>query len=62
MSEYTSTARTQAEARALEMWPERLHLGKWDGIKIDAERALLIQRQAFAMGAQWALDEREGGE
>lgn len=45
-----------ASKRAAEMWPQGLHLGKWDGITISAERALEIQRAAFEMGASWCAD------
>lgn len=54
----TDDEREAARAEALRMWPENLHLGQFDGVKIDSERAMLIQRQAFEMGVEWALDRR----
>lgn len=49
--------RDAAEAEAKRMWPEGGHLGAWDGIKISAERAYLIQREAFVMGAKWQAEQ-----
>lgn len=46
--------REAARSEALRMWPEAVHLGKYDGIVISSDRALLIQRQAFEMGVEWA--------
>jgi hypothetical protein len=48
--------RRAAEDEAVRMWPADLHLGRWDGSlsRQEVERRLLIQRQAFVMGAEWA--------
>lgn len=47
---------SEAEKEAFRMWPDNVHLGKYDGLTISAERAMLIQRQAFMMGVEWATD------
>lgn len=46
-----------AEAEALRMWPETLHLGKYDGLipQSEVDRRLLIQREAYVMGEQAAF-------
>jgi hypothetical protein len=48
-----SQDRRTVEAEARQRWPENLDMGRWDGVTISAERALLAQREAFAMGAQF---------
>lgn len=53
-----SDERTAAEEKADRMWPEGLNMGQWDGIMMDQERALLVQRRAYRMGRedQWIRD------
>lgn len=43
-----------AESEALRMYPDGLHLGKFDGLMSDAEidRRMLIQRQAYLQGRE----------
>lgn len=51
-----SAEQRRAEAEAARMWPEDLHLGAHDGIipTGQAERMLLIQRQAYELGEKKA--------
>lgn len=55
-----SEDRKIAEAEALRMWPESLHLGKFDGLlsKDEIETRLFIQRRAYVMGEQAAFERR----
>ena len=49
-----------AEEEAGRRWPEGSIRGsRWDGITIDGERSLLVQRQAFVAGAKWADDRKD---
>lgn len=51
-----SAEQRRAEAEALRMFPDALHLGKFDGLMSDAEidRRMLIQRQAYELGEKKA--------
>lgn len=50
---------SNAAAEAGRRWPEGSIRGsRWDGITIDGERSLLVQRDAFVAGAKWADDRR----
>lgn len=49
-----------AEEEADRRWPEGSIRGsRWDGITIDGERSLLVQRAAFVAGAKWADDRKD---
>lgn len=49
-----SEDRHHAESEAMRMYPDGLHLGKFDGLMSDAEidRRMLIQRQAYIAGRE----------
>ena len=49
-----------AEEEAGRRWPEGSIRGsRWDGVTIDGERSLLVQRVAFVAGAKWAHDRKD---
>ncbi len=49
-----------AEEEAGRRWPEGSIRGsRWDGVTIDGERSLLVQRAAFVAGAKWADDRKD---
>ena len=54
--------RPEASAEAERRWPTGSTQGsRWDGVTIDGERALLLQRNAFVAGFLWSRTMGEEG-